>query len=232
MKKLFLIITVLVMTLLVSCNGTGNNGQQSGGGTSQGSYDPSKPLIWNPETDIYLVSSAGVERDQILSDEFTDLTGNILMPSSDANVKNEHELVIGQSTRPISQAAYHLLDRNMTEDEDAEGYVVLVQDGSVAVAYSSDAAYSAAMEAFYSNCCFPNYHADNGPVFWDFYSLSLRAEENRDKMYTEGFAKLEAVLVEDGAKDAAAIVKELKNYYSLYSTEMLYWLSDLYDPEL
>ena len=232
MKKLFLIITVLVMTLLVSCNGTGNNGQQSGGGTSQGSYDPSKPLIWNPETDVYLVSSAGVERDQIISDEFTELTGNILMPSSDANGKNEHELVIGQSTRPISQAAYHLLDRNMTEDEDAEGYVVLVQDGSVAVAYSSDAAYSAAMEAFYNNCCFPNYHADNGPVFWDFYSLSLRAEENRDKMYTEGFAKLEAVLVEDGAKDAAAIVKELKNYYSLYSTEMLYWLADLYDPEL
>ena len=232
MKKLFLIITVLAMLLLVSCNDTGNSsGSQGGDGTTQGSYDPTKPLIWNPETDVYVISSAGDARTQLISDMFTELTGNVLMPSSDANEKNAHELVIGQSSRPISQAAYHLLDRNMTEDEDAEGYVVLVQDGSVAVAYSSDAAYNEAINAFYENCCVPNYYADNGPVFWDFYSLSLRAEENRDKMYAEGFANLEKKLTAAGATNAAEIAKGVKTYYSLLSTDLIYWLTDLYDPE-
>ena len=243
MKKLFLIITVLAMLLLASCsniggivgggnNGAGNGGAQNGAGEGQGTNNSDKPLIWNLETDVYLVSGVqGADRQEI-SDTFTELTGNTLKPYSDSKAQMAHELVVGESTRPISQAAYHLLDRNLSDDEDPEGYVVLVQDGSVAIAYTSEASYSEAMKAFYTHCGVAEYRADNGPVFWDFYSLSARAEQNRDKMYDEGFAKLEAALIADGASDASTIVRELRNYYGLFKTEQLYWLADLYDPDL
>ena len=241
MKRLFLIITVLAMLLLASCsniggiiggdNGAGNGGVQNGSGEGQGTNNSDKPLIWNLETDVYLVSNIeGADR-QAISDNFTELTGNTLKPYSDSKAQMAHELVVGESTRPISQAAYHLLDRNMTDDEDPEGYVILVQDGSVAIAYTSEAAYVEAINAFYTQCGVPEYYAEDGPVFWDFYSLSARAEQKRDKMYNEGFAKLEATLVAGGCEDASAIVRELKNYYGLFSTDMLYWLTDLYDPE-
>ena len=241
MKKLFLVIALLAALMLSSCsilenlgglqNGGNGNGTQNGGGSGQ--VDASgKPLIWNIQTDVYLVSDIQGAKRQTVSDKFTELTGNTLKPYSDTKAQMAHELVIGPSTRPISQAAYNLLDRNMTDDEDPEGYVILVQDGSVAIAYTSDAAYTEAIAAFYTHCGFSDYYADNGPVFWDFYSLSARAEQKRDKMYNEGFAKLEATLVAGGCEDASAIVRELKNYYGLFSTDMLYWLTDLYDPEL
>ncbi len=223
MKKLLLIITVLTMLLLASCDKPEpeNNGDNT----------PSGSLVWDSETEVYFVSNvSGYER-QVISDKFTELTANYLTPYSDTKEKMPHELVVGPADRPISQAAYHLLDRNMTEDDDAEGYVVLVQDGSVAVAYSSEAAYMEAINAFYDNCCVSDYYADNGPVYWDFYSLRAKAEQNREAMYEAGFAKLEQELTEHGAENASEIVRGLKTYYSLIKTEQIYWLTDLYDPE-
>ena len=242
MKKLLLVIALLATLLLSSCsilenlgggtqNGS-NGGTQNGGGSGQVTDASGKPLIWNLKTDIYLVSEVQGEKRQIISDRFIELTGNTLKPYSDSKTQMAHELVIGPSSRPISEEAYHLLERNMTDDDDPEGYVIFVKDGSVAVAYTSEAAYTEAINAFYSNCGFSEYYADNGPVFWDFYSRSARAEQNRDKMYNEGFAKLEATLTAAGASDASTIVRELKNYYGLFKTEQLYWLADLYDPEL
>ena len=201
-------------------------------GTNQGGNDSDEPLIWNSQTDVYFISELQGAKRQSVFDKFAQLTGNVLLPGSDAEAKAEHELVIGPTSRPISAEAYQLLERNMTDDEDAEGYVILVKDGSVAVAYTSEAAYTEAINAFFSNCGVSEYYAENGLVCGDFYSLSARAEENRDKMYDEAFAKLEATLVADGCENASEIVKELRNYYSLFSTDMLYWLSGLYDPEL
>ena len=217
------------MLSLASCSFPG-----AGGGSQNGAneYDPSKPLIWHPDTDVSFVTNLSKEERQNISDKFGELTGIQLKTSSEDDAKAEHELVIGPTEREISKAAYHMLERNMTEDDDAEGYLVLVQNGSVAVAYSSAASYQDALKALYQSCCVPYYHADNGPVYWDFYSLAARAEQNRDAMYAEGFKKLEAQLTERGVENAKEIVREIKVYYSLFGTDLLYWLSDLYDPEL
>ena len=77
-----------------------------------------------------------------------------------------------------------------------------------------------------------NFYADNGAIHWDFYSLRARAEYTRDEMYAEEFAKAEAALLAKGVTNAAEIVKEIKTYYGLFKTDQLYWLADLYDPEL
>ena len=242
MKKILLIVALLAALTLSSCsilenlgggiqNG-GGNGNGIGNGTNQSTNASGDPLVWNLKTNIYFVTSIEGEKRQEIATNFTELTGNVLSPHSDDKAVMPNELVIGPSSRPISQQAYHLLERNMTDDDDAEGYLVLVQDGSVAVAYSSDASYTAAMEAFYNCCCASaDYYAQNGPAYWDFYSLAVRAEQNREKMYAEGFAQLEADLVRGGATNASEIVNGLRTFYTLIRTEQLYWLANLYDPE-
>ena len=245
MKKLFLIITFFCMLLLASCDPASNNddiqnddgasedqgGKPDNGEGEQDGNEPAAPLIWNPDTYVYFISNVDREDRLVISDKFATLTENYLMPHSEDKDEKDHELVVGPAERSVSQAAYELLERNLTEYDDGEGYVVLVKDGSVAVAYSSDAAYDVAMNAFYENCCTPEYYAYNGPVCWDFYSLRERAEQNREAMYDEEFARLGQQLAEGGAENAEEIVKELRKYYSLIKTEQIYWLADLYEPE-
>lgn len=222
MKKLILFVTLFAMLLLASCNGTGDGG--NGQADKEG-------LVWNLDTDVYLVSDIQKDKCQSIFDQFTYLTEKYLVLHSDSKERMEHELVVGPTARPISQTAYAFLEENMIECDDAVGYVVLVEDGSVAVAYSSEAAYQEAINAFYENCGVTDYYADNGVVCYDFYSLRARAEQNRQKIYDKGFAKIEEQLIMGGATNAGEIVAEIRNYYSLIKTEQLYWLTDLYDPE-
>ena len=242
MKKILLVVILIATLSLASCslggigNALGGLGGSGGGGSQEtdggNEYDPTKQLIWNISTDVYLITPDGVSWRSDFSDKIASLRGANLIGHSDTKAKQAHEIVIGPSTRPISQKAYNVLERNMTEDDDPEGYVIYVQDGSVAVAYSSDAALSGAIEAFYAYCGMQNFYADNGAIHWDFYSLRARAEYTRDEMYAEEFAKAEAALLAKGVTNAAEIVKEIKTYYGLFKTDQLYWLADLYDPEL
>ena len=231
-------MTVLVMLILASCGDTGDGDEtdKEGDDVSQnGGGETDKPLIWNYDTDVYLVTDIKEAKRQALTDKFTELTGNYLLPYSEEKVKRDHEVVIGPSERPVAKAAYAYLDHlteNLTQYDDAVNYVIYVQDGSVAVAYSSEASYEYAIDAFYKYCFFEEeYYADNGPVYWDHYSLRARAENNRDKIYAEGFVRIEEQLTAKGLQNAKEIVEGLKKYYSLIKTEQIYWLTDLYEPE-
>ena len=241
MKKILLLFTVLAMLSFTACglfekpddNGSNNDSSQDG-------VDLSKPLVWDANTDLYLITPEDVSWRGSFSDSFAEGTNGIqLIGHSDTKEKMEHELVIGPSERDISAKAYHMLERNMTEDEDAQGYLVYVEGGSVAIVYSNESARTEAFDMFIKNCLVPTLRVDDGPLYWDFYSLRVRAETNREKMYEKGFEALQAALergitdagVEDAATIAKRAVRELKSYYTLFKTEQLYWLSDLYDPE-
>lgn len=95
MKKLLLLITVLSMLLLVSCNVAGSLGNiipgisgneggnsegEGGAGSGANDYDPTKPLIWNPKTDVSFVTTISGNTRQIISDKFTELTGITFTP--------------------------------------------------------------------------------------------------------------------------------------------------------
>ena len=255
MKKLLLIImTFVVMISVASCGGIGNGtgdgagdgndgsenvggGEYDAGDGDEGENKPTKPLVWDYNTDVYLVSDIKKSEKQSISDKFTNLTGgNYLLPYSEDKAKRDHEVVIGPSERPVAKEAYEYLDylmENGAQYEDAVNFVIYVKDGSLAIAYSDDAAYKYAINAFYEHCFIEeNYYADNGPVYWEQYSLEAMAERNREKMYDEGFAKLKSQLIAAGATNADAIIKELRNYYSFISTDQLYWMANLYDPEV
>ena len=242
MKKIRLFILVLCMSLsvlLTSCfaNGGfggigGNNpggssdteGEGEGGGSGGGNNSTSKPLVWDQSSEIYVIFPEGAAWKQSFIDDFTYRTNNSPYPTRESNAKSAHEIVIGPSQRPASVAAYRLLDRNLGEEEDAEGYVIYALDGSVAIAYSSETSRMEAVSVFLSSFAVPSLRAENGYLYYNFFLLRERAEEDREALREEHFTAIE----ESHGKELA---DELRRFYGLFNTENYIWMANLFDPE-
>ncbi len=241
------LLCVCLMLTLVSCDNTGNNDddQQIGNENNRpvddngngDSGDDATDLandgaVWYPHAEVYLITADMGSWRLKFVDEFSQETVDVsLIASSDEKPKRDHEIVIGESTREVSRLAYEALGDGMTDDDDSEGYVIYVHDGSLAIAYSSESARKNAISAFLEKCLLERFDLPNGVVLTDFYSLRERAEENRQKMYSENLAKIKTKLMGRGATNADEIVAGIERIYSLYTTDMLIWLANLYDVE-
>ena len=227
MKKLLIILLALSMMIfaLTACDG----GESEGAGEEEKNEGS---LIWDFDADVYLITDKSGDWRVDFVDRFTRGTGGITLISSSADkAKRDHEIVVGRSGREVSRLAYEALSAGMTSDEDAEGYLVYAYDGSLSIAYSSDAAFKHSVEAFLSNCLTPEMIVEDGVILSDFYSLTERAEENRQKMYDRYIEKIKSELTESGATNSAMIAEKIEKLYSLYGTDMLIWLANLYDIE-
>ena len=219
-----LIVTTVVIILALQ----GGDNVDGGGETPA----PEEKLVWNFDADVYLITETDGKWKIDFADTFFSGTDGItLIGSKDKFEKREHEIVIGSSTREVSRLAYEALQRGLADDDDAEGYLVYVHDGSLAIAYSSEATMKPSIAAFLENCLTPELRAADGIILSDFYSLRARAEENRQKMYDEQLATMKEELIKRGADNADGIVDGIRKLYSLYETDQLIWLANLYDVE-
>lgn len=226
MKKLLLLFLMVTFALgLCSCD---KDDEGHDGVTPV----PDEKLVWNFDEDVYLITETDGDWRVDFVDEFSRGTGGIaLIGSNDKKAKRDHEIVIGNSSREVSRLAYEALDGGLTDDDDAEGYLVYAYDGSVAIAYSSEAAMKPSIAAFLKNLAIPELKAVDGVLLSDFYSQRERAEENRLKKYDAHLSKIKDSLLKDGYSNASEIVAAIKKLYSLYDTDMLIWLANLYDKE-
>lgn len=242
MKKILLLILILAMFSLSSCEGLKNlnlggifNGEsgagtgegEGGGGNNQtggGSSGSNAQLIWDSMSDLYVIIPDDASWKNSFFDTFLDVTSLSPIAYSDTKAKMAHELVIGPSTRPISDRAYHILEKNMTEDEDAVGYLLYAEGGSLAIAYSSEAGRVAAINLFYSDYLSRELRLEDGVVNYDFYSLSIRANEQRE-------IKREAAFLEIEKEHGKELADALRTLYTLYNEDTYIWMANLYDPE-
>ncbi|MBQ7356273.1 MAG: hypothetical protein IJW66_02620 [Clostridia bacterium] len=243
MKKILLLILILAMFSLSSCEGLkdlnlggifngesgegAGEGEGEGGGNNQtggGSSGSNAQLIWDSMSDLYVIIPDDASWKNSFFDTFLDVTSLSPIAYSDTKAKMAHELVIGPSTRPISDRAYHILEKNMTEDEDAVGYLLYAEGGSLAIAYSSEAGRVAAINLFYSDYLSRELRLEDGVVNYDFYSLSIRANEQRD-------IKREAAFLEIEKEHGKELADALRTLYTLYNEDTYIWMANLYDPE-
>ena len=159
--------------------------------------------------------------------------------SDDSAEIAEHEIVIGETSRPISQKAYRLLDRMEHESESDVGYLIYSDGASVAIAYDEDI-YGLSSAGAAAADCFVN------EVIGDKTALSLPegtvAKDSFDALICVKAADAAArdakwqetveYLNSQGA-DGEAIVEAVKHYYSTVSTKnVLSWLANLYEPAI
>ena len=234
MKKLFLSLTLLFTLLCISsCDFSFNNPD-----------DPTPPdefTLFSPEVKVSLVvgSDKSTEDDRRGYDMLRDaisslLPGGYLIKTDDYNrsEQNPSEIVVGHTSREISELAYEYLDGKDAPGEGYSHFVIYCHDGAVAIAGDGQYAIEVAIEYFIDILVNGKKTLVLDYDLVEYVAFSVAAHEAElDERYDEAEALALAerweALEEKIGSDAADAVKKL---YNFYGTSWVTWLAKLYDP--
>ena len=231
------------------------SGDNSGGSTDTGDSsddDGDVPegftLIFKQGRRIALVNNKAngdypdtMDRVSLLRRTIGDKIGVLPILYTDSQtVEQKNEIVIGDTDRDITAKAHEILSARIkseirkADDEDFAmrdlvGYTVYASGGDLAVVWSDFRMEESAFSYFIEN-----YIIDTSLVLKEGYSktvvvsLSEFLADRGEQVKDAAWAELEANLPENYS---TAIVSSLKQLYSLYTVDMVYWLANLGDPE-
>ncbi|MBQ8584051.1 MAG: polysaccharide deacetylase family protein [Clostridia bacterium] len=219
-----------------SSGGSGDSGagDSSGGSTDSGSADGthSGTLIYDRTSDLKLVLAKDVAGSDV-TDIFNALQGKVksVSMSDDRSEVAEHEIVFGQTDREISKTAYKRLSRIRTDD-DAEFVlprVLIYSDGSsVAVAYDEfELGYAEkyAIDYFYEHYVQDELYMKEGTQYREVVEIFDYIDALADIESAEAWAAVEKQVGKE-------ISDALQDYYPLFQDNFIYWMANLYDPEI
>lgn len=193
-------------------------------------------LIFNAKSELYLIYSDEVSEDTV-TEILTAIDGKkaagyFVKGAAVDSEAHDHEIVIGDTGREISKTALMRLDRIEQNTEDDLRYLVYSDGSSIAIVSDFDydkIAEKAALEAFLALLTGDELVAVQGVVaqgtvnLFDYFAEKDTA--TKQKYYTN---LAEAVGGEVGINLAGA----MKQFYSLYTSDMIIWLANLYEPSI
>ncbi len=233
-RKLFALLMSMLIALLclASCKIGGSGGDETPASSSSvfGSGLTTYIIREAEHTDSSYISLLNTIKAAIESK-----TGKSTLITDDGYQQTEHEIVLGNTNRPISVEAKAALDKALlkavrsadNEEEAAEdmvGYTVYASGGSVAIVWSEEKFMNAAVQYFIDN-----YLSDNTLELKDGYAHSetfsyLAYLKEQDAIAAEAeWAAVEEALGEEAAR-------ALKNHYAMFDERFYLWIADLYDP--
>lgn len=192
--------------------------------------------VFSPDVDVAIVKSdkSATSADGIaynaLADALYALRGKSPSRLTDSIAQRGSEIAIGRTSRPASVAAYECLAE--AKHKDGISYVILMQDGVVAIAAETDASMTEAVEYFISTYLISDTLA---LVPGLVYSADVSAEEYRDLVMAP-IIEAEIEKFEHRWDDLAAVadattLAAFKQLYSFYGTDVIYWFANLFDGE-
>ena len=239
--SIFVYIILAFTLIFTSCQqiSTDKNDSQDGDNvTGEDLVLPSDNAIWQGGSQLGLVFGDGADTTIGVSSLFSSLISYTdVYVLTDKYEGFEHEIVIGKTTREISEEAYRLLEESeLTPEQNEKRYnyakYIIYSDGdSIAIAFEEQldrAAERAAVEFFAENYLRERLVMGKGVVkrgivyLPDFYA-------NRDsESEKNAWETLERELGADNSEVAAA----LKELYSVYSDDLVIWFANLIDPAI
>ena len=241
-KVKYVLVCLSVLLIIVGlCSCKKKNPNNSGNNSSNG--NTTENVIYSPNVEATLVLGEGVgdEGLRLIRNSYFKQTGkNIKTLSSDASV-SDHEIVIGKTTREVSEKAYRFLEIMEKDSEEDVGYVIYSDGKSVAIAfdeaeYGVRAAFIEACEVFVSNYMTSStLKCKNGVLTkGSFDSLEWQNKRDEESLDIIWNLKFEQILSKLGNKEELTnqTVTELKNLYGLFNMDnnTVVWLANLYDP--
>lgn len=240
MKKIiFLMLTILsLISVLFSCtaddgndngntSGGGNNNENTSGGNSQ--VDDNGEYIFTDGSTLKIVASS-LEASGERAEEYNAIVqkiysaiaygnGNVSVDiTNDTQPAGTHEIIIGESTRPLSKRAYTRLSRLDIEEGEA-GFVVCSDGRSIAIAFSTDKDYESpeiAVERFIAEYITGKSELilSSDYAYNSVYDPIEYFAERDVAIIDEEWARLEGVVVKDmtaalGAEEAAEYASNL-----------------------
>lgn len=199
-------------------------------------------VIFSPDVETVLVwgegmSSADVEN--IRAAYYSACRKSIEVVSSNSQ-KKEHEIIIGKTSRELSQKAYRVIEIGKQEDTEV-GFAVYSDGKSIALAFDevylgTNIAYENAIEYFittYFNTS--TLKADAGRLYFKSFN-PIETQKNADEAVAERLWEIKASQIASnfdvGMDSATEIITELQSLREIYNNDKIVeWLANLYDPE-
>ncbi len=237
----FLLVAVMLTMTLAAC------GKRAPGTTPEATTpEVTTPEITTPQGDV-TIAGGGVSYALVMPARATagerevafavrGLLGAMLgaepTPTLDSTAAVEHEIAVGATNRPVSQAAMALL-ADYPASGDTAAYVILVKDGSLAVAANCDLALAFALELFESlvsgdAIVFPSNFASEVMTFSISEYYAKLEEEALKKEEAEWQARWDAL---EGKTDAETIAA-IQALYAMYGDGVVTWMAGLWDPAI
>ncbi len=224
LRLLALLLATMSLFILASCDSS-TNGQTP--------LDPDD-YVFTQDVEAVLIFADDVTTDSQKSiyQSLKDAMGKAPAYYYDDSEPEGHEIIIGKSTRPVSQKAYRKLRTVNKSSDEYLGYVIYASGNSVAIAYDEDydnLAVDRAVEYFVNNYIVGRTELKFNPgVVYEgiFRPLDTYAEIDSAKK-AAAWAKLEAAI---GGEVGTEIVEAFKEFYSIYDSKVATWFANLYDP--
>ena len=238
-KKLSILLIVIILSSFAMFACKDKNNQASGDdNSSNNSANDSNQSVNKPSPVSKYVWGGGVVTKILVKDNaklseedvYEAITWNTdtlpIYTTNDAEAM-DNEFIFGEANRELYKAAERALNSYVNTDNDEHGWLAYFKDGSVAVAYTSNAGLTEAAEYIKENWFNKSTLTfdENGVVAQDKFILSERAEEARREYREAEFARIKEEL---GAETAAAFQK----LYSMFDDRVYVWLANLYEPNI
>ena len=228
-KLLFLLaIASLILVLLCSCNFGGNTGEEGGPGE-----ELPENLIYNTSSPLFVIREQGFDEElflEILGELEGVRTGVVNLAATDSE-PHEHEIVIGDTDRAISKTARQKLDRLDRNSESDRGILFYSDGSSLAIVFDNDPDGVTArltVDYFIENCVKDELILKEGVIYKTTFDLIDDYGASVDEAYkNEMWALMEETV---GGTVGKNLVNAMKQFYSIYSSDMLIWLADLFEP--
>lgn len=227
MKKRIVLLTLVMlvfMTSLVSCKLFGDKNDEVEGNPTNESY--------------YTIVYGDNDLSKVLAEQIRDTIQNkdkITLTSS-SEAKKALEIVVGKTDRTISVTAYKKLEKIDTIYDTELRYLIYSDGKNVAIAYDVDkydtrAAANTVLEAFLEGyikgkdaLTFSEGVLKSGTIDYLKYQSAID-EANREE-------KWEQLANEIPAEYSEEMVNALKTLYSIYSSDVVTWFANLYEPSI
>lgn len=243
-KKLLLLMLALMLslTLAVSCGDDGGDSSQGGGDTSgggsgdtsgggdatgNGSFDGlfgkgcRVNIIYNDE------ENAKSSANKLYSAIYT-ATG--VSPSENGTGEYDVSVILGESTHPASVAAYRRLSRLQKTSDDFLAYVVYSDGENFAIAYDIDERHAAALTGagrLVDRLAQGAIEPGVGVLYKGTFDMDAYYQAEDEEWREEKWQRLAEHV---GGELGEEIVAAFRDHYSLYSSDALTWLANLYEP--
>ncbi len=195
-------------------------------------------FIFSNKSELYLIKD---EYTLVATKELLELTAvidshkdpsAITKYTDDRTEPNKHELIIGESSRELTKTAMRRLDR-LDKNTDTDVRFVIYSDGySLAVVFDKDEeniGIKAAIEHLSELCDTDKLIAKAGVVAEECIDV-YEYYEAKDDAYDEVI--WQALADKVGGQTGQSLVVAMKQFYSLYDSEMVTWLANLYEPSI
>ncbi len=230
MKKKLTVILSLVMAVLlmaVSCTADDKTiGSGAGAGVVPGSGDTDKDgLIFNSSTKVAIVSAEKDLPAELIESLWQNIqTVQIPEIITDQDSERAHEIVIGRTSRKISEDAYRRLENKAGDSEYAQ-FLIYSNGSSVAIAYEdNEYARDMAVEYFIENYLKSSSLTLKAGIIFSTDIVTLQ-EEYDIELIKEYWSAVEGQL-------GAEVTSALKEHYAIYGDDLISWYANLYEPSV